>query len=77
MARVNGIVTQQRKAENWSLADQLLCTLDQFLKRWKKKNGSKLGCDVIYGSQTSTLQLLEKDLTFFKSVVYNTKTQEK
>ena len=29
-----------------------------------------------YRSHTSSLQLLEEDLTFFTSVVYNTKSQE-
>ena len=48
------------------------------VSKWprKKKNGSKLGCDVIYGSHTSSLQSLEKDLTLFTSFVYNTKSQE-
>ena len=48
------------------------------VSKWpcKRKNGSNLGCDVITRIHTSSLQSLDEDLTFFTSVVYNTKSQE-
>ena len=57
---------------------QLAYKLARFYFRFQNdrtKNRSKLGCDVISRSHTSSLQSLEKDLTFFTAVVNNTKSQ--
>ena len=35
----------------------------------QKEEWVQVGCDVIYRSHTSSLKLLEKDLTFFTAVV--------